>query len=144
VAFHSGEAWVAPITNIVLPEHNGGMHINPGYLRSSSEICVKIVTCFYDNPRLGIPTRDGAIVLADRSNGRMKALLGEAPEGKGNYRDHVIRPGDVSPAGLREKARHVLGEMGRRMGALGFAWKDSTAVQVYTVHDLHPFWPTKS
>ena len=46
---------------------------------------------------------------------------GEAPEGKGNYRDHVIRPGDVSPVGLREKARYVLGEMERRMGALGFA-----------------------
>ena len=26
---------------------------------------------------------------------------GEAPEGKGNYRDHTIRLGDVSPAGLR-------------------------------------------
>jgi hypothetical protein len=64
---------------------------------------------------------------------------GEAPEGKGNYRDHVIRPGDVSPAGLREKARYVLGEMERRMGALGYAWKDASAVQVYTVHDLHPF-----
>ena len=64
---------------------------------------------------------------------------GEAPEGKGNYRDHVIRPGDVSAVGLREKARYVLGEMERRMGALGFAWKDASAAQVYTVHDLHPF-----
>ncbi len=64
---------------------------------------------------------------------------GEAPEGKGNYRDHTIRLGDVSPSGLREKARYVLGEMERRMGALGFGWKDATAVQAYTVHDLHPF-----
>lgn len=64
---------------------------------------------------------------------------GEAPEGKGNYRDHAIRLGDVSPAGLHEKARYVLGEMERRMGAFGCGWKDATAVQVYTVHDLHPF-----
>jgi ornithine cyclodeaminase len=77
VAFHSGEAWVAPITNIAFPEQHGEMHIKPGFLRSSPEICVKIVTCFYDNPRLGMPTRDGAIVLADRSNGRMKALLAD-------------------------------------------------------------------
>jgi hypothetical protein len=40
---------------------------------------------------------------------------------------------------LREKARFVLGEMERRMGLLGFTWNDTTAVQVYTVHDLHPF-----
>ena len=45
---------------------------------------------------------------------------GEAPEGKGNYQDHIIRRGDTSPGGLREKARYVLGEMERRMTALGF------------------------
>lgn len=64
---------------------------------------------------------------------------GEAPEGKGNYRDHTVRLGDVSPDGLREKARFVLAEMERRLSALGASWKDTTAVQVYTVHDLHPF-----
>jgi hypothetical protein len=64
---------------------------------------------------------------------------GEVPEGKANYRDHIIRPGDVSPAGLREKARHVLGEMERRLAALGADWAQTTATQIYTVHDIHPF-----
>jgi hypothetical protein len=64
---------------------------------------------------------------------------GEAPEGKGGYRAHAIRLGDVSPAGLRAKAVWVLGEMERRLAALGASWADATAVQVYTVHDLHPF-----
>ncbi|HSD41265.1 MAG TPA: hypothetical protein VLD36_05305 [Burkholderiales bacterium] len=64
---------------------------------------------------------------------------GEAPEGKGNYRDHIVRRGDVSPAGLREKARWVLAEMERRMAALGCGWGDATATQLYTVHDVHPF-----
>ena len=63
---------------------------------------------------------------------------GEAPEGKGNYRDHIIRRGDTSPAGLREKARWVLGEMERRMQALGVGWADVTATQLYTVHDVFP------
>jgi len=64
---------------------------------------------------------------------------GEAPEGKANYRDHIVRRGDVSPDGLREKALWVLGEQERRLAALGFAWRDVTATQVYTVHDIHPF-----
>jgi hypothetical protein len=64
---------------------------------------------------------------------------GEAPEGRGNYRDHIVRRGDTSPEGIREKARFVLGEMERRMGALGFSWKDTTAAQLYTIHDIHPF-----
>ena len=64
---------------------------------------------------------------------------GEAPEGHANYRDHIVRLGDTSPEGLREKARFVLDEMARRMAALGFTWRHTTATQVYTVHDLHPF-----
>jgi hypothetical protein len=64
---------------------------------------------------------------------------GEAPEGRGNYRDHVVRLGDLSAEGLREKARFVLGEMERRLAALSLGWRDTTATQVYTVHDIHPF-----
>ncbi len=64
---------------------------------------------------------------------------GEVPEGRGNYCDHIVRLGDVTPAGLREKARFVLGEMERRMAALGFGWRDTTATQLYTVHDIYPF-----
>ncbi len=64
---------------------------------------------------------------------------GEAPEGRGNYRDHIVAPGDLSPVGLRRKARWVLGEMERRMSVLGVGWSDATAVQLYTVHDIHPF-----
>jgi ornithine cyclodeaminase len=65
----------APITNIDFPEANGEMHIKPGYLLSNNDTCVKIVTCFYDNPAKGMPTRDGAIVVADRTTGKMKAML---------------------------------------------------------------------
>ncbi len=75
---------------------------------------------------------------ADGAGGFVVAGSGEAPEGRGNYRDHVIAPGDTSPAGLREKARWVLGEMARRMAALGAAWPAATVAQLYTVHDVHP------
>jgi hypothetical protein len=64
---------------------------------------------------------------------------GEVPEGRANYRDHIVRPGDTSPSGLREKARYVLDEMEARLRGLGFQWRDATATQVYTLHDLHPF-----
>jgi hypothetical protein len=63
----------------------------------------------------------------------------ECPEGRGDYRDNLIARGDVSPQGIRTKAVWVLGEMERRMAALGFDWSSATATQVYTVHDFHPF-----
>jgi len=64
---------------------------------------------------------------------------GEVPEGKANYRDHIIAKGDVSPAGLLRKLRWVLGEQERRLTALGHRWSDVTATQIYTEHDIHPF-----
>ncbi|TWC06398.1 hypothetical protein FBZ93_102713 [Bradyrhizobium macuxiense] len=63
---------------------------------------------------------------------------GESVEGKANYRDHTVAPGDTSPAGILAKAKFVLGEMERRMSAFGSTWKDTTAVQLYTVHDAYP------
>jgi enamine deaminase RidA (YjgF/YER057c/UK114 family) len=63
---------------------------------------------------------------------------GEAPEGKANYRDFIVRRGDTSPEGLREKVRTVLAEMERRLAALGFSWKDAISTQAYTVHDIGP------
>jgi hypothetical protein len=64
---------------------------------------------------------------------------GEAREGHANYRDHTVRFGETSADAIAEKARYVLGEMERRLALLGFSWADTTATQVYTVHDLHPF-----
>ena len=63
---------------------------------------------------------------------------GEAPEGKPNYRDHIVRPGDTSREGLREKLRYVLEVMQTRLTALGLTWRDALDVQVYTVHDIGP------
>lgn len=63
----------------------------------------------------------------------------EVPEGHANYKDHLIAYQDISPAGMRKKARWVLGEMERRMRVLGYAWDDCTSSQLYLVHDPHPF-----
>jgi hypothetical protein len=68
---------------------------------------------------------------------------GEAEEGHANYRDHIVALGDTSPEGLRSKARWVLGEMERRMAALGGAWPEATGTQLYTVHDIHPLVATE-
>ena len=54
---------------------------------------------------------------------------GESQEGPGAYKDKTVRYRDVSPDGLREKAKHVLGVMESRMADFGHAWGDTTAVQ---------------
>jgi hypothetical protein len=61
---------------------------------------------------------------------------GEWPEG-GKFPEDIVARGDTSPAGLKEKARFVLGKMEDRLASLGASWIEATAVQVYTVHDIH-------
>jgi hypothetical protein len=63
----------------------------------------------------------------------------EAREGGASYNERIVRRGETSLDAMREKARHVLGEMERRLAAFGYSWADTTATQVYTVHDLYPF-----
>jgi hypothetical protein len=63
---------------------------------------------------------------------------GEASDGPGAYAERIVRYGDTSPDGLRDKARFVLGAMERRMSALGRSWAEVTATQLYTVFDIYP------
>lgn len=63
---------------------------------------------------------------------------GEVPEGAANYHDHIIRPGETSPDAIREKAAFVLDEMERRMAFFDANWAETTAAQIYTVHEIHP------
>ena len=61
---------------------------------------------------------------------------GEAQEGRASYRETIVRLGDTSREGMREKMRYVRGEMDRRLAALGFGWADAVSTQAYTVHDI--------
>jgi hypothetical protein len=79
------------------------------------------------------------VAAADAAPSFVIAGSGEAKEGGASYRERTVRQGETTPDAMREKAHYVLGEMERRLAALGFGWADTTATQVYTVHDLHPF-----
>ncbi len=96
-------------------------------------------------PKLDPPAEPGfhafsfTVRAKDAAPSFVVAGSGESVEGKANYRDHTVRLGDTSPDGMREKAKYVLGEMERRMSAFSGNWSQTTAVQVYTVHDIFPF-----
>jgi hypothetical protein len=62
----------------------------------------------------------------------------ELREGNGSYSERTVRYRDLGPDGLREKVRFTVGSMESRLGAFGYGWRETTAVQAYTVHDFHP------
>jgi hypothetical protein len=77
-----------------------------------------------------VPGASGSFVIAGS---------GEADDSPAPYRERMVRYGDTSAEGMREKGIFVLGRMEQRMAALGATWADTTDSQVYTVFDLHPF-----
>jgi hypothetical protein len=58
--------------------------------------------------------------------------------GSGTYPERIVRYRDLSPDAMKEKVRFTVASMEERLGEFGFGWKDTTAVQAYTVHDFHP------
>jgi hypothetical protein len=67
-------------------------------------------------------------------------VVAGAGELKGERLDpsDIVRRGDLSQAGLQEKAAQVLRWMEERLRGLDAGWVDVTAVEVYTVHDIFP------
>jgi hypothetical protein len=63
----------------------------------------------------------------------------EARGGSAPYTERIVRYRDVSPEGLKEKVRFTTqAQMEDRLQQFGLGWKETTAVQAYTVHDFHP------
>src|SRR3978361_1935665 len=63
---------------------------------------------------------------------------GESQEGNASYAERTVRYRDLSPDGMAEKVRYVVGVMEKRMAEFGHGWKDATATQAYTIHDFQP------
>jgi hypothetical protein len=58
--------------------------------------------------------------------------------GPGSYPERIVRYRDLSPNALQEKVRFTVASMEERLAEFGYAWRDTAAVQTYTVHDFHP------
>jgi hypothetical protein len=63
----------------------------------------------------------------------------EARATEGSYRERIIRFGETSTEAMREKAHYVMAELTGRLKLFGVGWRDTTATQLYTIRDVHPF-----
>ncbi|MBE0626826.1 MAG: hypothetical protein IH606_18660 [Burkholderiales bacterium] len=61
---------------------------------------------------------------------------GEARDGAGSFAERTVRRGETTIEAMREKVRFVMGEMERRLAALGFSWDDAVSAQAYTAQDI--------
>jgi ornithine cyclodeaminase len=71
----SGKASMPPIMRIDVPENNGEIDIKSAYLPGYPGIAVKLSAGFFDNPKRGLPSLGGLMVVLDSETGIPQSAL---------------------------------------------------------------------
>jgi ornithine cyclodeaminase len=73
VAYSNGQAVVPPVGELLMDE--GDVHIKYGYLRGDEYYVLKIASGFYDNPKIGLPSGNGMMLLFRQHTGEPVSIL---------------------------------------------------------------------
>jgi ornithine cyclodeaminase len=64
-----------PILRLDIPEHNGEVDVKTAWLPGVPRFAIKVSPGFFDNPRLGLPSLNGLMMLFSAQTGLAEALL---------------------------------------------------------------------
>lgn len=64
-----------PILRLDVPEHNGEVDVKTAYLPGLPRFAIKVSPGFFDNPKLGLPSLNGMMMLLNARTGLLDALL---------------------------------------------------------------------
>ena len=74
-AYSRGQAVVPPVGELVFENPPGEVHIKYGYIKGGEIYVIKIASGFTGNPRLGLPSGDGLMLVFDQQTGVLRAIL---------------------------------------------------------------------
>lgn len=75
IEYSKGNCVVPPIGELLFEKENGETHIKYGYVKNGSHYVVKIASGFYNNPKLGISSSQGLMLLFSQKTGETKGVL---------------------------------------------------------------------
>jgi ornithine cyclodeaminase len=64
-----------PILRLDIPEHHGEVDVKTAYVPGIDGFAIKISPGFFDNPKIGLPSTSGMMVLFSSRTGQVEALL---------------------------------------------------------------------
>jgi ornithine cyclodeaminase len=64
-----------PILNMAIEEQNGEVDVKTAYVPGLQSFAIKISPGFFDNPKLGLPSLNGLMVLFSARTGQVEAVL---------------------------------------------------------------------
>ena len=75
VSLSKGSVMMPPIMRIDIEKYHGESDIKAAYIEGLDSFAIKIASGFFDNPKLGLPSSNGLMVLLDSQTGIVKSVL---------------------------------------------------------------------
>ena len=74
-AYSRGEVIVPPVGELCFELPPGDTHIKYGYIKGEDSFVIKIASGFYDNPKIGLPSNSGLMLVFSQKTGALQAIL---------------------------------------------------------------------
>lgn len=75
IQYSNGNTVVPPVGELLFDDPPGDVHIKYGYIKGDDYYVIKIASGFYNNPKLGIPSGQGMMLLFNQKTGQLEAVL---------------------------------------------------------------------
>lgn len=74
-ALAAGQVEMPPILSMGIHESNGEVDVKTAHITGAESFTIKMSPGFYDNPKIGLPTTNGIMVVFSARTGQVEALL---------------------------------------------------------------------
>lgn len=74
-ALATGRVVMPPILSMKIADHNGEVDVKTAYIPGFDGFAIKVSPGFFDNPKRGLPSLNGLMILFDAKTGLVQALL---------------------------------------------------------------------
>lgn len=74
-ALAAGDVEMPPILSMGIHESNGEVDVKTAHIAGAESFTIKMSPGFYDNPKIGLPTTNGIMVVFSALTGQVEALL---------------------------------------------------------------------
>jgi len=71
----SGDVVMPPILSMAIAEYNGEVDVKTAYVPGIESFAIKMSPGFFDNPKIGLPSTSGLMILFSAKTGVLQALL---------------------------------------------------------------------
>lgn len=75
IQYSKGNCVVPPVGELIFEQAKGETHIKYGYIKNDDYYVIKIASGFYNNPKLGLSSSQGMILLFDQKTGVPVCIL---------------------------------------------------------------------